>query len=47
MLPGRNPAAVADALVTLLLAHLIVHNAHKPTTMVAALALRSIRTTPT
>jgi len=30
MLPGRNPAAVADALVTLLLAHVIVHNAHDP-----------------
>ncbi len=39
MLPGRNPAAVADALVTLLLAHVIVHNAHDPATMDAALAL--------
>ena len=37
MLPGRNPAAVADALVTLLLAH--VNNAHDPATMPAALAL--------
>ena len=39
MLPGRNPAAVADALVTLLLAHVIVHNAHDPATMAAALAV--------
>jgi hypothetical protein len=39
VLPGRNPAAVADALVTLLLAHVIVHNAHDPATMAAALAL--------
>ena len=39
MLPGRNPAAVADALVTLLPAHAIVHNAHDPATMAAALAL--------
>ena len=39
MLPDRNPAAGADALVTLLLAHLIVHNAHDPATMAAALAL--------
>jgi hypothetical protein len=39
MLPGRNPAAVADALVALLLAHVIVHNAHDPATMDAALAL--------
>ena len=38
MLPGRNLAAVADALVTLLLAHVIVHNAHDPATMAAALA---------
>src|SRR5260370_26956638 len=30
---------VADALVTLLLAHVIVHNAHDPATMDAALAL--------
>jgi thiazole synthase ThiGH ThiG subunit len=30
---------VADALVTLLLAHVIVHNAHDPATMAAALAL--------
>jgi hypothetical protein len=35
MLPGRNPAAVADALVTLLLAH----DAHDPATMAAALAI--------
>jgi hypothetical protein len=39
MLPGGNPAAVADVLVTLLLAHVIVHNAHDPATMAAALAL--------
>ena len=38
MLPGRNPAAVADALVTLLLAH-VNRNAHDPATMAAALAL--------
>jgi hypothetical protein len=38
MLPDHNPAAVADALVTLLLAHVIVHNAHDPA---------AIRTTPT
>ena len=38
MLPGRNPAAVADALVTLVQAHVIVHNAHDPATMAAALA---------
>ena len=48
MLPGRNPAAVADALVTLLLAHVIVHNAHDPATMAARHSQsRSIRTTPT
>ena len=39
MLPGRNPAAIADVRVTLLLAHVIVHNAHDPATMAAALAL--------
>jgi hypothetical protein len=39
MLPGRNPAAAADALVTLLLAHLIIHNAHDQATTAAALAL--------
>ena len=39
MLPGRNPAAAADALVTLLLAHVIVHNAYDPATMAAALSL--------
>jgi len=48
MLPGRNPAAVADALVTLLLAHVIVHNAHDPATMAARHSQsRSLRTTPT
>ena len=39
MLPGRNPRRVADALVALLLAHVIVHNARDPATMAAALAL--------
>jgi hypothetical protein len=39
MLSGRNPAAVADALVTLPLAHVIVHNAHDPATMAPALAI--------
>ena len=34
-----QPRRVADALVTLLLAHVIVHNAHDPATMAAALAL--------
>jgi hypothetical protein len=32
-------AGVADALVTLLLAHVIVHDAHDPATMAAARAL--------
>ena len=37
--PVVTPPPLADALVTLLLAHVIVHNAHDPATMAAALAL--------
>jgi len=38
-LAGSKSRRAADALVTLLLAHVIVHNAHDPATMAAALAL--------
>ena len=37
MLQGHNPAACADALITLL-AHVVARNAHDPATMAAALA---------
>ena len=47
MLPGCNPAAVANALVTPLLAHVIVHNAHDAGDDGRHSHARSIRTTPT
>jgi len=37
LMQGHNPAACADALITLL-AHVVARNAHDPATMAAALA---------